>query len=134
MSHLAMLFAIVCGDPTVDSPAFPVVEQAVECISVAHLTENVELIFFWDRVQGEWTCLDHRWASTAMTLSRQGDAWQLAWSDDAESCYRVVTTKLWVESWEPENPLAEQNRRPWFRQIANPGLKKPPPRVEDDCQ
>lgn len=131
MSRLAMLFVIVCGPPAPDVPALPFVEQAVECISVAHLAENVELIFFWDRVQGEWTCLDHRWASSAMALSRRGETWRLAWSDDAEGCYRVVTTRLWIESWEPENPLAEQNQRPWFRQIANPGLKKPP-LAEDD--
>ncbi|HEV7223587.1 MAG TPA: hypothetical protein VGN42_12850 [Pirellulales bacterium] len=103
----------------------PVVDQRVECISVAHLGDGVELVFFWSLVQGEWTCLDHRWVSSSMSLSRCGDEWVLAWADENENCYRLLRTHCWVESWEPNNPLAEQNQRPWFRQLLHPGLRRP---------
>ena len=103
----------------------PLVDQRVECISVAHLGDGVELVFFWSLVQGEWTCLDHRWVSSSMSLSRCGDEWVLAWADENENCYRLLRTHCWVESWEQNNPLAEQNQRPWFRQLLHPGLRRP---------
>jgi hypothetical protein len=119
-------FVIACGDPEPNEQELPLVEQTVDCISVAHQAEGADLIFFWDRVQGEWTCLDYRWASSAMAVSRHCEAWRLAWLDDGDGCYRVVASRYWIESWEPESPLAEQNCKPWFRQLAHPGLKQPP--------
>lgn len=124
---LSLLLAAVVGQTAMQPNvgALPLVEQSVECVSVAHLDDGVRLVFFWARVQGEWTCLDHRWATTGMALSRQADEWLLSWPDENENCFRVVRTRCWVESWEPENPLTEQNQRPWFRQLLNPGLVKP---------
>lgn len=108
-----------------DAP-LPIVEQTVECVSVAHLDDGVELVFFWASVQGEWTCLDHRWLSSDMVLGQVDDAWLLQWKDAGENCYRVVRARCYVESWETESPLAEQNARPWFRQLLEPGLKQAP--------
>jgi len=124
---LLILLAAAIGQAPLqlDAGSLPWVEQSVECISVAHLDDGVRLVFFWARVQGEWTCLDHRWASTSMALSRRGDEWLLSWPDENENCYRLVRTRCWVESWETDNPLAAQNQRPWFRQLLNPGLVKP---------
>jgi len=110
----------------------PVVEQECELISVAHLSDGAELVFFWSQVQSEWTCLDHRWCHSSMRVGRSGDAWRLEWEDDSEHCYRVVTTPIWVESWESGNPLSDQNQRPWFRQLLNPGLKSPPKLATSD--
>ncbi len=122
-----MLVAVLGQSPELPAKAgdLPVVEQSVETISVAHLNDGVELVFFWTLVQGEWTCLDHRWVSTNMVVTRDRDGWLLAWPDESENCYRMVRATCWVESWESESPLAEQNQRPWFRQLLNPGLKQP---------
>ena len=124
---LSLLLVAALGQSPVQpvDMSLPFVEQAVECISVAHLDDGVKLVFFWSRVQGEWTCLDHRWLSPSMTLSRRGEEWLLSWPDENENCFRVVRTPCWVETWEAQNPLTEQNQRPWFRQLLNPGLVKP---------
>ncbi len=122
-----MLMAVLGQSPEIPpaTGALPVVEQSVECISIAHLSDGIDLVFFWTTVQGEWTCLDHRWASTSMAVTRDGSEWLLQWPDESDNCYRLVRTSCWVESWETENPLAEQNQRPWFRQLLTPGLKQP---------
>lgn len=104
---------------------FPCVEQDVECISVCHLDDCIRLVFFWDLIQGDWTCLDHRWVVTNMSVFKDGEYTVLAWSDDNENCYRIIRTKCWVESWEYENPLTQQNQNVWFAQLLNPGLKRP---------
>lgn len=110
--------------------SIPWVEQSVECISIAHLEEGVKLVFFWGLVQGEWTCLDHRWLSSQMNLSLVDGEWVLSWPDENENCYRVIRSPAYVESWEPESPLAELNQRPWFRQLLNPGLAHAPRRPQ----
>lgn len=125
MLALVVAAAFSQSEGSVGHGALPLVDQTVECISVAHLGDGVELVFFWSLVQGEWTCLDHRWASGGMSLSRRDGEWALAWVDENENCYRVVRTTCWVESWEDYNPLAEQNQRPWFRQLLHPGLRQP---------
>lgn len=119
MNAVFLALALLCAEP------MPLVEQSVECISIAHLDDGITLFFFWDRVQGEWTCLSDRWVCSTMCLSRRGAEWVLSWPDENESCFRVIRTRCWVESWEPENPLSEVNGRPWFRQLLNPGLKQP---------
>jgi hypothetical protein len=126
MFALIVVAALGQSERSLSHGSLPFVDQTVECVSVAHLGDGVELAFFWSFVQGEWTCLDHRWVTTAMSLSRRGDEWLLAWADENESCYRLVRTKCWVESWEHDNPLIEQNQRPWFRQLLHPGLRQPP--------
>ena len=122
-----MLVAVLGQSPeiTANSGKMPIVEQTVECISIAHLSDGAELVFFWELVQGEWTCLDHRWAASNMVVARDENQWTLQWCDESENCYRIVHSACWVESWESENPLSDQNQRPWFRQLLNPGLKQP---------
>lgn len=126
--HLLLTFLVLAGFAFQNAPpdcSLGFAEQTVECISVAHLSDGAELIFFWDLVQDDWTCLDHRWAGSAMIVAHEDSLWVLHWSDESENCYRVVRTRRWVESWESENPLSDQNQRPWFRQLLNPGLKQP---------
>ena len=123
----SLLLSIACVAPAQSQvrTGEPSVEEEVECISVAHVGDGAELVFFWSLVQGNWTCLDHRWISDGMSISRRGDEWALAWNDENERCYRTVRTKCWVESWERESPLAEQKQRPWFRRMLCPGLRQP---------
>lgn len=104
----------------------PLVEQTVECISIAHLEDGISIVFFWDFVQDDWTCLDHRWLSPVMVLAFGDGGWILAWPDENENCFRVIRTRCYVESWERSNHLVEVNARPWFRQLLNPGLRMPP--------
>lgn len=130
MLYALVIFASLVAGQADEPPPFdeslPVVEQRVEAISIAHLNDGAELVFFWALVQGQWTCLDHRWLSANMVLRRDGAGWRLEWPDDGVDCYRVVHTACWVESWEIDSPLAEERRRPWFRRLLNPGLARPP--------
>ena len=121
--HAAVLVALLFIAP---GQAAPLVEQDVDLVSIAHLPDDVRLVFFWQRVQGQWTCIDYRWHSPQMSLSNDCDGFTLAWPDDNQNCYRVIRAPAYVESWEPQNPLAEQNQWPWFRQLLNPGLRQPP--------
>lgn len=123
--HAAALIAALLFAASGAAP-LPVVEQDCELISVAHLSDGAEIVFFWADVNGIWTCLDHRWAGSGMVVSGDSGNWLLQWQDDGEDCYRIVRTPRWVESWESENPLSDQNQRPWFRQLLHPGLKQPP--------
>lgn len=109
-----------------DERPLPLVEQQVECVSIAHLSNGGDAVFFWDVVQGQWAYLDHRWMSDQMYVQWDRDAWVLSWTDDSEGCYRRVRTTLWVESWELDSPLAEQASRPWFCRMTAVGLKQPP--------
>lgn len=123
------IFLILAIAAQIAAP-MPLVEQTVECISIAHLEDGISLVFFWDLVQSDWTCLDHRWLSGGMILTLGDGAWILAWPDENENCFRVIRTRSFVESWEVQNPLAELNQRPWFRQLLNPGLAKAPRRPQ----
>lgn len=111
------------SDLPLKEPSLPIVEQHVECISICHMTDGVSQVYFWDMVQNTWTCLDTRWLSSQAMTYLEGDKFVLILPEEA--CIRKITTKCWVESWEITNPLAEQNQRPWFRQLLNPGLRKP---------
>jgi len=124
--YLAQLFAAPADSSVDPTPGIQTVEQEVELISVAHVGDGAELVFFWAPVQGEITCLDHRWLSREMIVVFAGGCWTLAWLDsNGDSCYRIVRSRHWAESWERESPLAEQNQRPWFRQLCAPGLAMP---------
>lgn len=103
----------------------PLVEQTVDFVSVAHLGDGTNLLFFFAPVQGEITCLDHRWLASDMAVHRAGDEWVLSWTDESRACYRVIRARHWLESWEATSPLAEMNARPWFRQACAPGLAQP---------
>lgn len=98
------------------------VGQTVDTISVVHIKDGADLIFFWDFVQGEWACLDHRWLTTDMALSFDDRHWNLFWHDDNDSCWRLMKATHWIESWEDESPLAGQHNRPWFARLLAPGL------------
>lgn len=115
----AILFGKAAGED-----GMPLVEQEVDCISVAHIDDGVSLVFFWARVQGEWVCLDHRWRSSEMAVSRSGGRFVLAWPDDCDSCYRVVFADAWIESWERQSPLAAESDKPWHARLLEPGLKR----------
>jgi len=128
----AILLAVVllCTEQVCVPETFqlPIVEQEVDFISVAHLPDNVQLLFFWDRIQGEMATLDYRWMPSDYALEMVDDFWYLGWEDwnGGAQCYRVIKTKHWVESWESESPLNPIQQRPWFAQILFVGLKKPP--------
>lgn len=100
------------------------VEQHVDTISVVHVRDGAELIFFYDFVQGEWSCLDHRWLAGDMLVGRQGERWTLAWHDDGDSCWRLMIADRWYETWTDESPLAGQHNRPWFVRLLAPGLSQ----------
>jgi len=120
-----------CGQDAATSEEaspLPLVEQHVECVSVAHLPNGGDAVFFWDIVQGQWAYLDHRWLSDQMDVRWDRDSWVLSWPDESEGCHRRVRTPLWVESWESDSPLAEQAARPWFCRMTAVGLKQPPQR------
>jgi hypothetical protein len=123
--HAALIAAIIFFSAPLAAPV-PIVEQTVEFVSVAHLADGAELIFIWADVQGEITVLGHRWLNSGMGVHRSGDEWVLAWEDEGDSCYRVIHTRHWLESWENENPLAAEHGKPWFRQLCEAGLKSPP--------
>lgn len=130
MKTIAMLVALLLSGQFDEGPTaketMPIVEQDVEVISIAHLEHGVTMAFFWDRVQGDFTCLDHRWVCSDWLIYRDGDRWCIAWTDDMDECYRVLRTRCYVESWEKDNPLDSQRNQPWFAGLLQPGLKKPP--------
>jgi len=105
--------------------AAPIVTEDVDTIAVCHVADGAELVFFFSEIQGEWACLDHRWRAADMTHGRDGDRWMLAWHDDGDSCYRVIRAAHWIESYEPESPLAINHNKPWFARLCAPGLKSP---------
>jgi hypothetical protein len=116
------LALILCG---ADAALESFVEQSVDTIAVVHVKDGAEMAFFFDFVQGEWACLDHRWLATDMLPGRVGDRWSLAWRDDGDSCWRLMLAEHWYETWVDESPLAEVNNRPWFRRLLVPGLMQP---------
>ena len=136
MHAVALFIALaLCGQlapddipAEVEPPPLPVVEQTVECISIAHM-ENYELVFVWDMVQEEFALLDYKWITSDKAVHREDDEWVLSFVDDEwneNRCFRVIRTKCWVESWERESPLAANNNKAWFLQVGGPGLKAPP--------
>lgn len=121
VASLVLLFAF----PVYPEP--PMVEQTVAAVSVAHVADGAELLFFWDDVQGEWTCLDHRWFASDMRVGRDDEGhWSLTWLDydGGVTSFRVVRTRCWIETWEHESPLAVDHGKPWFRRLLCPGLKQ----------
>ena len=108
--------------------AAPLVVDDVDLIAVAHLPGDEILVFFFSRVQNSWTCIDHRWACLEMNPRISADGFEISWLDESESphCYRLVRAPAYVESWEPESPLAQNHNKPWFVRLVEPGLKQPP--------
>lgn len=136
-----ILFAFLCsasrGSDYGDD--WPLVEQSIDTIAVCHVNDGSVLIFFFDRVQGEWTCLDHRWIAGDMRAEydsragraadhRQSHPFTLAWRDDADSCHRLIRAAAWVESRERTSPLADECDKPWHARLLEPGLAKARPR------
>jgi hypothetical protein len=101
------------------------VEEHVDSIAVVHVRDGAELVFFFDFVQQEWVCLDHRWLASDMACGRAGDRWSLFWHDDGDDCWRLITADHWFETWQPDSPLSAQQNRPWFARLLAPGLKQP---------
>lgn len=120
---------------------WPLVEQSIDTIAVCHVDDGAVLIFFFDRVQGEWTCLDHRWVAGDMAISydsgpstgpdadhRQSHPFTLAWRDDSDSCHRLIRAAAWIESCERTSPLAVECDKPWHARLLEPGLAKARPK------
>lgn len=123
MWHAMLVLMAFCGAPE------RLVVQHVDTISIAHVADGAELVFFWDHVQGVWSCLDHRWLASDMACIYDAEAeqWQLSWYDEGDDCRRYVHASHWIESWETDNPLAAIHNRPWFAKLLVPGLKMPIP-------
>lgn len=102
------------------------VEQTVDTIGIVHLDSGTEFVYFFDFVQKEWTILDSRWISGEMSYSFDGSKHKLFWWDTNDSCWRLITSTHFIETWTNKNPLTERNNAPWFAQLLQPGLKKPP--------
>lgn len=117
---LALVLYVACGS-TPDC----LVEEHIDSIAVVHVEDGAQLVFFFDFVQGDWVCLDHRWLASDMVAARVDAQWSLTWHDDADDCWRVITADHWFESWEAESPLCAQQNRPWFARLLAPGLKQP---------
>lgn len=127
MHAIALLFALAAPgqmlpeDVIDDGQRWPAVVQEVDCISVAHF-DGSELVFFWGRVQGEWTCLDYRWQPNDMAVRHCDGETEIWWQDWEDSCWRLVRTRRWIESWERESPLAGNANQPWFARVAKMGV------------
>jgi len=106
------------------APERSVVEE-IDTIAVVHVADGAEMVFLFAFVQGEWTCLDHRWLATDMLPGRVGDRWSLCWRDDGDECWRFLLADHWFETWSDESPLAINNNRPWFARLLCPGLAQP---------
>lgn len=117
---LTLVLYLACG-----SAPECLVEEHVDTIAVVHVKDGAEMVFFFDFVQNEWVCLDHRWLASDMVSGRVGKQWSLAWRDDGDSCWRLMTADHWFETWEDESPLSAQHNRPWFARLLVPGLKQP---------
>lgn len=129
MNFLPLLFALAFCQADELPPVCdiePVVSESVDMISVAHFGGDSQIAFYWSLVQGDWMLLDHRWIDHKYCVLLHGERWCMQWHDQGDHCYRVVYTDCWVESWEEENPMAEQQGIAWFRQLLTPGLKQPP--------
>lgn len=130
MNFLPLLFALTfcqADDLPPVCDATPVVEQEVEIISVAMWGGDCRMIFFWDSLQNEFALLSHRWMDNSYSISLQDGKWCVEWEDTGDQCYRRVFTKCYVESREQQNPFSEdQQGRPWFANLLEPGLKQPP--------
>lgn len=128
MHAIALLFALAAPgqmtpeDLIDDGQRWPAVVQEVDCISVAHVEGGAELVLFWAEVQGEWTCLDHRWIAEDMVVQQRGGETALWWKDWSDSCYRLVRTNRYLESWERESPFAANAGQPWFARVAGMGV------------
>ena len=127
MQTIFLLLAIAAQ---IAAPDEPLVVEEVDAIAICHVADGAELVFFFCTVQGEWTCLDHRWLAADMAPRFDGRRFSLAWHDDGDSCYRVIRSAAWIESWERENPLAEIRNRPWFARLLVPGLAQAPRRPQ----
>lgn len=101
-----------------------IVVEDIDTIAVCHVADGPQLVFFFARVQGEWSCIEHRWIACDMTPGRSGDKFTLAWRDDTDGCHRLVRSAAWIESWEAESPLAN-NDKPWWVRMCAPGFKQP---------
>lgn len=121
---LSVMFFSEFGDD------YPIVKQHIDTISIVHLEDDINFIFFFDTVQGEWVILDYRWQPDYIVFTYIDKNFGLFWRDDSDSCWRYVTSSHWIESWELESPLVEQNNRPWFARLLTCGLKKPPEKKE----
>jgi hypothetical protein len=106
---------------------FYYVEQEIECLSIAHLSDSYTRVFFWDMVQGEFTLL--------AVIAMPGDfqcydsdtehAISVCYLDHYACAFRVIKAKTFIESWEKEDPLTSNRNQPWFAQLLCPGLKMP---------
>ena len=123
----AIVLALAVSFTAADAAPMQVVTEDVDTIAVCHVADGAELIFFFAEIQGEWACLDHRWASPDMAPRISPEGFELAWLDESEwpHCYRIVRAPAYVETHERVSPLAERNDRPWFVQLLEPGLKQP---------
>lgn len=129
MNFLPLLFALTFCQADDLPPVWdvlPLVEEEVEIISIAHWGGDCQMAFYWGIVQGEMVLLDHRWLYGKESVQWHDGYWCMTWHDESEYCYRIVRTKCFVESWEPGNPLTEGGDRPWFANLLEPGLRKPP--------
>ena len=112
---LTLVMYLACG-----SAPECYVEEHVDTIAVVHVNDGAEMVFFFDFVQNEWVCLDHRWLASDMVPGRVGKQWSLAWRDDGDSCWRLMLADHWFETWEDESPLRPNTTAPgspgcWFR-------------------
>lgn len=102
----------------------PFIVQKLDTISVVHVKDGAELVFFFDFIQGEWSVLDHRWLAADMITNITNDGkFTLYWRDDGDSCYRLMVADHYYETWVEESPLAIQHNRPWFARLLAPGLR-----------
>ncbi len=69
---LALVLYVACGS-TPDC----LVEEHIDSIAVVHVEDGAQLVFFFDFVQGDWVCLDHRWLASDMVAARVDNQWSL---------------------------------------------------------
>lgn len=103
-----------------------IVEQTVDLISVAHVKDGQQQLYFWALVQNEWALLDYRHLPSESAVCQDGNDTVVFFLDQSDNCFRSIRSTHWLETWEDESPMASQHGRPWFARLLCPGLKQPP--------